>query len=269
MAVQIHTEKQLRACQDLPFCYLCAAPIQHGLPRDHELSRTRDHVVPNSVIAKQDHPCPLILPVHLRCNAAFKADDELIGQMLSPLHGRYPNQRSLKIKPVALPHPGSGQTVAGVQGPDLNRLVRRWVSGFHAALYRQFLSPSHRDFAVTLPFPESDPATKLIRNVEPQPAHQAWVATLRTAEGTGDIDKVTCYGGKCEYRCTWSSLDNGSSCCVFALRLHDWQRLANKALNLPRACVGTYFGIERPRHCARASRLLVGYKPHELLDPFD
>jgi hypothetical protein len=85
--------RALRAVQKLPFCYVCGKTFEAGDPKD------RDHVPSRSCIAHQDQAqSPVILPVHVSCNAFFKKDDERVGQYLAVLHGKLakPEDRRLQ-----------------------------------------------------------------------------------------------------------------------------------------------------------------------------
>ncbi|MFZ0847119.1 MAG: hypothetical protein WAM62_15140, partial [Pseudolabrys sp.] len=74
--ISLTTQKDFRAVQTLPFCYLCGNDFVEG----DEINR--DHVPAQSAIAKRDRD-PLVLPTHVRCNGAHQLDDEKIGQLIA------------------------------------------------------------------------------------------------------------------------------------------------------------------------------------------
>jgi hypothetical protein len=96
--VSLSTQQQLRAAQDLPFCYLCGVDFKRG---DHT---NRDHVPPKSVFSLLDRQ-PLILRTHRNCNQLHSLKDEKIGQLIALKQGRIPfdpRNRRLHFTPTGL-----------------------------------------------------------------------------------------------------------------------------------------------------------------------
>lgn len=129
MATELTTSAAMRRVRDLPFCYLCGDQFEGSN------ENTRDHVPPKRLFAEDDRINPLILPAHRACNTARSQDDQAIGQLIGLLHGREPNPQHMRLDLRA--HDGlDGETLVALHNFGLRSIVRRWVTGFHAALYR-------------------------------------------------------------------------------------------------------------------------------------
>src|SRR5438128_598782 len=128
MAIAMTTQKAMRDVRALPLCYLCTQPFT---PTD---TIDDDHVPPTGLFANADRNFPLILPTHKKCNRERSADDQVVSQLVGLLHGRLHNRRHSKLKLFA-GQTDAGLPLAAVAGLDLRWIVRRWVRGFHAALY--------------------------------------------------------------------------------------------------------------------------------------
>jgi hypothetical protein len=138
------TQRDFRAVQNLPFCYLCG---QSFAPDDRI---NRDHVSPKSIFAGPDRS-PLLLATHQHCNSAQKLTDEKVGQLIALKRGYMPSppeNRRLKFgRPMLV-------GLTAVTNLDVDEAVWRWIRGFHAALYREPLPPGRIVGAVQHRFPE-------------------------------------------------------------------------------------------------------------------
>ncbi len=254
------TQKDLRSLWGVGFCCVCGKPFAHGE------ERTRQHIPPTSVFAKEDREPPLILPAHDGCNQGQSTDDEVIGQLVSLLHGKRPAKERLRLAVQLFSVNGSVVPMAFVRDLPLNRIIFRWVRGFHAALYREYL-PDRGGF-IGPPFPESKPVEG--GKVAPEPIHESrydMTLTFKQQVKAGRTDAVTCRNGKCHYRCTWLNLDNGAPFCLFALRLYNWEELGDVHHFPRRGCIGWY-GAPIPATAARGTRLEIPASNFDPLDPF-
>jgi hypothetical protein len=123
-------------------------------------------------------------------------------------------------------------------GTGLTDQIWRWVRGFHAALYAQYL-PEDTTLAIHPPFPsgtvESDGFS--IDKIKEQ--QYMFVEIVKKNRIARCLDRIVCNNGKCVYECVWIQMDDGQWACVFALELYDWTRLADKHFPT-RGCVGWY-----------------------------
>lgn len=227
-------DKRPRPRITLPFCYLC------GETFGQSENRTKDHVPPRAVFGRDDlQSWPLILDAHERCNTHQSSLDQRTGQLLAPLTGR-PLAGSPQL--ITLHDFECGDEIAGfglVEGPDFVASIWRWVRGFHAALYREFL-PASTHKAICTPFTEADFTGS---TPTPRPPILDYVVTTRYLarhHRLGSTDRVFCYNKKCRYLCVWSHTSLGRPMCVFSLRLYAWSRLGRTAITQSRPCVGYY-----------------------------
>jgi hypothetical protein len=120
--VSLTSQKDFRAVQRLPFCYLCSEVFEQGDETD------RDHVPPDAAFAAEQKE-PLLLPTHVPCNRPHGPNDEKMARSLGLLRGYIPsspNHRRLEIEELE-----GGFAV--LTNFDVHAAVRRWVRGFHAA----------------------------------------------------------------------------------------------------------------------------------------
>jgi len=124
------THKLLKGASGLSFCYLCGTTFRPGDETD------RDHVPPSGLFAKADRDPPLILLTHRRCNRSRSTEDQEISQLVGVLHGRRVNARHNKLQ-IQVGWSPDGQPAVVATPIDVKAAIRRWVRGFHAALYRE------------------------------------------------------------------------------------------------------------------------------------
>lgn len=256
----ITTEAQLRAARRIRFCYLCGAGFEPGV------RSTRDHVPPRKVFASSDRSPPLVLPVHHECNQSQSSEDEVIGQLVSLIHGPPPpkhRQRFLATK--FSPASGSGPEFHGVQDLHLPDIIWRWVRAFHSALYGEFL-PTNLGRGLMTPFPGGNIINGKLVMDEDRPHHREMAFTLKQHIALGRVDEVRCCNNKCRYVCTWLTYDSGEPFCLYGVRLYTWELLGDVKNFVKRGCVG-FFDYPMPPDSARGTNIIT---PTTLfgLDPF-
>jgi len=204
--IELRTQQAVRPAQKLAFCYLCGLPFQDG---DH---KNRDHVPPSAIFLQPDRDFPLILPTHYGCNHDRHVEDQTIGQLVGILHNQAPDPEHLRMQLMA-GMAADGQPVVAAGGFDLRAIIRRWVFGFHAALYGEFLSAGQQ-FMTFPPLAEGDKDTGQI-----QPVHAIVpeiVRVLRFNRGLGRVDRLVTRNGKCVYECVW--IESDRPCVVLRVR---------------------------------------------------
>ena len=143
----------------------------------------------------------------------------MIGTLVGVLHKTPPPDGAVKLDLQAGVLP-DGSHVVAVRDLDVREIIRRWVRGFHAALYREFL-PATADFMTNTPLPEGEQTS---RGVEFQPVPEAipeFVKEIKKNRATGTLDRVATRNGKCTYECVWSQADRGQWLCIYALDVHN------------------------------------------------
>lgn len=257
--MNISTQAAFRALRSLPFCYLCGATIDPG-------TGDREHVLARSLFAKADRTPPLILPSHAHCNRERSGPDEAIGQLVSLLHGlRLPSLKRLAVLPRLAP---SGALTVATPF-DLRGCIWRWVRGYHAALYREYL-PDVVDRAIFPPLPSipTDSGTSLLSDDRLQQLG-AIVRLIKQSRVAQRTDTVVSHSGRCRYDCVWTRFDNGSWTCFFALRIYNWEVLGDTSVHPRRGCAGAYGPFDSPpMNAARAPEVPIAISNHAPLDPF-
>lgn len=262
MPISLTTHRTLHGASRLPFCYLCG----QGFGQSDDTNR--DHVPPSGLFARADRPLPLILRTHRRCNELRSPEDQAIGQLVGVLHGRRvnPTHNRLRIRVGSSP---DGHQVAAVTGLDISETIRRWVRGFHAALYHEYLPPD-AVFATFPPLPEGRLMGDHIEYDRVPDALPKFVEELKRNRTVRNLDRVVCRNGKCCYECVWSQDDDGRWICIYGLDLYGWMDLGDR--NQPaRGCVGCYLrppgGV--PSNASTATRLVFNVDRTSSFDPFD
>jgi len=259
----ILTHKQSQELLSLQFCYLCAQPF---LP---DQKRNKDHVPPKSCFAKVDRNYPLILPAHEACNSRYKLLDEKIGQIIGLKYGRVPSKENQRLKFAFFPPDGRRGTHGAVLNVNVHAAIRRWIQGFHAALYREAL-PLDTRFAIQPPFP----AMRFTpQGPEPEPVreqHLKFVETLKINRAARNLDRIVSNNGKLTYESVWDQADGGQSICIFALDLYGWKELGDIHNFVPRGCAGSYVmsSFRAPESATRGTRLHTLVPNYDGLDPF-
>ena len=261
MSVILDTQKVMRDVRGLPFCYLCGDGFD---PTD---TVNRDHVPPSGIFATVDRDFPLILRSHQECNEARSRDDHVVSQLVGVLHGRKPNRKHKKLR-VQLGRFENGSRAIVVGGLDLRSIIRRWIRGFHAAMYKEYL-PETDSFMTCPPLPEAEHSVDGPKFMPVQEVIPLFVKELKRNRATQTLDQIVCRNGKCRYECVWTQADNGTWICIYGLDLYKWVDLGDKNFE-PRGCVGTYVrpGGGVPPGASRSTRLEFPEATSARLDPF-
>lgn len=263
VAIRLETQKDFGRIRALPFCYVCGQTFAAGeVPN-------RDHVPPTGIFTKDDRQPPLILRSHEKCNGDQSAHDQVIAQLVGLLHGREASAKDRKLD--VRPHvTESGATTAVLRGHDLDAVIRRWVRGFHAALYKGPL-PESKYFSTNSPFPEATQEGDGIRPEPIPPALSRYVDTIKQNRATGNLDGIVCRNGKCRYECVWTRADNcGPWLCIYCLDLYNWIELGDINNFEARGCAGAYLlpdgGV--PRFASTSTRLVFEVPNRSPHNPF-
>jgi hypothetical protein len=263
--VSLLTQRDFRAVQNLPFCYLCGKKFADG---DNINS---DHVPPENIFEKKDR-MPLKLLTHYNCNHAYRDIDEKIGQVIALRRGQVPALRNRKLKITY--NLSTGQSA--LTNLDIEDAVWRWIRGFHAALYHHPFPPDdpakgYRSGALQTPFHRTfrTPHGGVLRNILPQ--HRLCVQIIKENRAKNNLDRLVSNNGKLVYECVWREGDgNAGWVCMFALNICDWKDLG-AVPGLPSCgCAGIYLLPSRvkPETATLAITLTVTVPNLEPLDPF-
>lgn len=246
--------RDFQRVRNLPFCYLCGKPFASDDDCDY------DHVVPEAIFAKSHRQTPLKLRTHTQCNAAESEKDEIIADLISMIHD--PKKRRAKLKKLVRVARHDGELMGGFQGPLANS-IGRFLRGFHAALYGEYL-PYKTNSAILPPFPTWNELQK--PGIQPQ--FFAFSEVLKKCRIAGCIDEIACYSGHCRYFCVWSRFDNGIPCCLFSLKIYEWEKLADTKHFPRRSCLGMYWTGSRPSVGTKETILAIPFTNFDPLDPF-
>lgn len=221
------TQTERRPVQSLPFCYLCGKTFATGDVKN------RDHVPPGSIF-QADHKDPLILPTHEACNSAHTLTDEKIAQLIALRYGKKPSDP--KHRRLAI-----NQQLSALTNLDIDEAVWRWISGFHAALYKEPVLDIRENCALVTPFPRGRMVDgRVVIDVVGQ-QHLAFVQAIKDNRAKNNLDKIQCNKGNLTYECVWYQADNnGPWMCFFALDVYDWKDLGKARDQDPRGCAGYY-----------------------------
>jgi hypothetical protein len=262
--VTIVNQRALQAVRKLPFCHACGRSFESGDLIDH------DHVPSQSCFDKSDRNPPLKLRTHAQCNNAHKLNDEKLGQLIAAQRHKAidPNQTKLRLE--ILRTAEDGRCFAYFNNLDLNGAIRRWVGGFHAALYREPLLPGIW-FHATPPLPLGEDKDGTIRVETVPKQHLAFVEALKSNRTFGNVDSVVTCSGKMRYECLWAEADGGDGLfCIFGLDMYGWIGLGDGKNFGARGCTGAYIRPSRtaPASASIATRLVVPFENRSPYDPF-
>lgn len=261
--MRLQTDRELREIQALGFCYSCGSKFKTGE------KTTKDHIPPKAIFLRDDRLRPLILPAHLKCNNMNSETDEIVGQLIYALHGKYPKKRNIKVKISLYEHASSGDPVLGLEGINLKGVVARLVKAFHAALYREYLPSDTRNW-FDLPTPIGTKKDGKIEFERTRVQLPLFVDTLKKNRKAGKVDRVSCFNDKCLYECVWEQMDDGTWACIFGLNIYNWKNLGDA--NQPkRGCVGFYMpdkGLPVGATTGIIRKLEIPIYNFDPLDPF-
>jgi len=185
--IEIVTQKDLAALQAMTFCYLCGK--EYG-PDDET---NRDHIPPKTIFLTEDRNTPLILPACEGCNQDQSQHDEMVGQLISFLHRTPPRPEQLRLNIRGGRVTQDGSPIAFAQNLNLEEIVWRWVRGFHAALYGEYLPQNIKKRRVHVPFQRGtvDKDNKI--SYEPLlPQVAVIVEEIKKNRMTRTLDRIEC-----------------------------------------------------------------------------
>ena len=254
-----------RRAQDLDFCYLCGQPFTDDNPP------TKDHVPPSKIFDKEDRDFALWLPAHDGCNCEQSGDDELMAQLFGFVHGTPPSESKLKLEFQGMEDTLTGSQTVGLADPGLQNIVFRWIRGFHAALYREYVPDELPLRAIHMPFPSGRQLEDGLHWDDIRDQHPMVVEQLKKAHVADTYDAVVIRNEKCRYECTWGLSDRSEAwCCLFGLQLYDWSRIGDSSVAKGRGCVGMYVPPSgKPATASRITRLEFPVPNVRTLHPFD
>lgn len=262
--VNLTTRKQVRSVRNLSFCYIC------GEPFDAEEVANFDHVPPETIFVEQDRDFPLKLKTHKDpCHSNLNLDDEVIGQLVSFIHGKQPPVRNDKLKIDLYKEAENNNFLASFSQKPLEPLIFRWVKGFHAALYHTHIPESTR-YNIQTPWPSAVIKDNNLVEDPIKNQHYVFVENIKRNRVAGNLDRIGTNNGKLIYECVWDRLSDNSWFCVFALNLYDWKDLGDVNNFQSRGCAGCYrlpSGLA-PLNASLATNLHFDIKNVDKADPF-
>ena len=192
--ISLTSQLELRAAQNLPFCYLCGADFALG----DQINR--DHVPPKTVFSLRDRQ-PLILRTHYNCNRMHSSTDKKIGQLIALKYGRIPQDPSHRRLRFA--NLGLVGTVA-VTNLNIDAAIWRWISGFHAALYHGPLLVMGHDRSLVTPFNRVGQQNGYYKFSPIRPQHSLFVKLIKINRIRNSLDRIIANNGKLKYECLWA-----------------------------------------------------------------
>lgn len=232
--VSLTTQKEAREVRDLPFCYMCGNEFEDGVAINH------DHVPPESIFDKSDRDFPLKLAIHEeRCHREMNLDDEVMGQLVALIHGKQPSEKNDKLKIGIYRRINTGRIMASFNQRNIEFLLRRWLSGFHAALYHEPLDGNTK-FAIQTPFPSGAVENGQFIEDPIREQHYKFVECIKRNRAANNLDYIEYNNGKLRYECVWDQMSDNSWACVFALDLYGWKELGDVNNFQARGCAGLY-----------------------------
>jgi hypothetical protein len=258
--VSLTDQKSLQGVQNLPFCYLCG--------RDFEAddSTDMDHVPPENAFAKEDRQ-PLLLKTHVACNHRHSKTDQKIGQLIGMQLGRVPSDPKNRVLKL---HRSNQIGATALSNLDIDGAIWRWVSGFHAALYREPLTKFGLGRTLVSPFVRANLVNGVWVAVPVLPQHLVFVETIKQHRVRGTLDSIQTNKGNLVYECVWAQSDHDGWFCMFALNIYDWKDLGATPISPPRGCAGAYV-MEAGQVSTSATRVSASalFVPnYDPLDPF-
>jgi hypothetical protein len=185
-----------------------------------------------------------------------------MGQLVSLIHGKMPRPNMLNTKLIALVGSLSPKLFIEL---DVKSAIWRWIRGFHAALYQEYL-PDSTMRAIHVPAPSFKRHGSRIVLDDRLRQHIEFVKELKKNRQVGRVDSIICRNGKCIYECVWAKADNGFWVCCFALQIYNWKELGSED-HPQRGCVGLYIPVSGcPSLGTKGMMIEI---PYSNLDPLD
>lgn len=254
------TAQVLKRLWRIHFCCVC------GKEFSEQDKKTRQHIPPRSIFAQSDRDVPLVLPAHELCNMAQSMDDEVIGQIVSTLHGKFPSNAARRFAIDSLSVQGKEHEMIAIEEHRFNQIIFAWVKGFHAALYGEYVAETIATICAPMLQGASGNSSPVERK-RIQTNRVLFTDVFKQQRHIGRTDTLRCCNGKCEYRCTWLRLDDGRTFCLFALRLYNWENFSDIGDEMQRGCIGWYLA-PMPIGAAAGTRLEIPAANLRVLDPF-
>ena len=252
--VLLNSQSEFRLVQSLDFCYLCGRDFASGE------AKSRDHVPPTAIFAVEDREPALILPTHVSCNQSRSIEDQVSAQLVGLKNGRNEDRKHNKLD-VVFGQFQDGTPFAGVRNLNVRSMIKRWVTAFHAALYREPL-PQGVHWSTLPPLPQAKIENEGLNEIPIPQVMLKFVELLKRNRLTGSLDRIVCRNGKSVYECVWTQFHNGKWFCAFCLSLYDWVSLGDDTSFVRRGCVGSYVmaQIGIPRGATSATNLVLDIK---------
>jgi hypothetical protein len=181
----LDTQSSVKRARELPFCYFC------GKPFTEEDSNHPDHIPPESIFNPVDRNFPLKVASHFKCNNSQSKDDEVISQLIMVVHGKLPKPENTRLKYRAYQIENTNEVLFGFLNLNLPAQIWRWVRGFHAALYEEFL-PEDTGKAIHPPFPHGKTDKKGFNIDKILPQHRWFVEIIKKNHNINYTDKIEC-----------------------------------------------------------------------------
>lgn len=213
---------------------------------------------------------PLKLQTHRKCNGKYNLIDEKIGQLIALKRSVVPPARNRRLEFKRILIPGWSASINAISNVDIKGAIRRWVSGFHAALYREPL-PVDTQFGIETPFPSARFTDTGIQVDQLKPQHRMFVELLKKNRAARNIDQISTNKKKLKYECVWVQLDNAEGwICIFALDIYGWKDLGDVNNFVPRGCAGFYLlpSREAPSSAALSTKISLLIPNYSPFDPF-
>jgi hypothetical protein len=257
--VALSAQADFRAIQRMTFCYVCGEQFKIGD------NNNRDHLPPRNAFDKGDRTPVLWLPTHYDCNWQHRETDEKIGQLISLKRHQVPAPKNRKLRFRLFPLQG----VTAIDNLHLDHAIWRWVRGFHAALYKEFV-PDLLTRSLVTPFPRLElmPYGAVLHPILQQ--HLVIVATLKTNRAKQNLDTIRSNNGQFSYDCVWIQDDDKHTwVCMFGMNIYDWKDMGEVGLP-PRGCAGCYYDVPGgiPAAATRATTTKIIAPNVDRLDPF-
>ncbi len=196
-------------------------------------------------------------------------DDEVLGQLVALIHGKQPSENNDKLKLDFYQIKGSEETMAAFSQRNIEFLLKRWLRGFHTALYHEPLDNNSR-FAIQTPFPSVTKRGGQFVEDPIREQHLKFIECIKRNRAAGNLDYINSNNGKLRYECVWDKFNDNSWACIFALDLYGWKDLGDKNNFKARGCAGMYVkpNGNAPINACLGTQLEFPLENLDTIDPF-